>query len=41
VTGEDTATARLEVINAVPTTRGCHVFSRMLTAKSAPPWGTL
>ena len=27
MTGEATATARLEVISAVPTARGCQVFS--------------
>ena len=41
VTGEATATARADVISAVPTTRGCHDPSRMRAANSAPPIGTL
>ena len=41
VTGEATATARLDVINAVPTARGCQVPSSIRAANSAPPSGTL
>src|SRR6202048_145226 len=41
VTGEATATARLDVIKAAPTARGCHVPSRILAANNAPPSGTL
>ena len=41
VTGDATATARLEVISAVPTARGCHVLSMIAVANSAPPTGTL
>ena len=40
VTAEPTATARLEVINAAPTARGCQVFSMMRRANNAPPSGT-
>ena len=41
VTGDATATARLDVIKAVPIARGCHVPSRIRVAKNAPPSGTL
>lgn len=41
VTGCDTATARLDVISAVPTTLGCQVPIMTRAAKNAPPSGTL
>ncbi len=41
VTGAATATARLDVISAVPSARGCHVPNRMRAANTAPPSGTL
>ena len=40
VTGAATATARLEVISATPSTRGCHVPIRIRAANTAPPKGT-
>src|SRR3954452_12885545 len=41
VTGDATATARLDVINAAPSTLGCQVPRTMRAANNAPPSGTL
>ena len=41
VTSEAAATPRLEVISAVPSTRGCHDRNRIRAANNAPPTGTL
>jgi hypothetical protein len=40
VTTEPTATARLEVISAAPTARGCQLLRMIRTVKSAPATGT-
>ena len=40
VLAEPIATARLEVMHAAPTARGCQVFSKIRVENSAPASGT-